>query len=332
MPNASSKELANLLNGDSTHPQLVVNNISSLTSADSSSVSFYSDKKLKEQLRTCQAGLMIMRKEDEADWQGPSIFVDDPYLAFAITANFFKERVSIDAEKHISTLVGKNSKIDKNVQLGPYVVIKENIVIEKLVTIDAHTTIGNNVFIGSGTRIHSQVTIGDNVKIGSNCEIFPGAAIGVDGFGYSQDKNNSWIKIPQIGSVIISDNVDIGSNTTVDRGALDDTIIKSGVKIDNQVQIGHNCIINENTIIAGCVGIAGSTVIGKNCKIGGAAMILGHLSVAENTTISPGTMITKTISNKGNKYTSIMPFLEHKEWLRFAVNIKKLDGRDDKKN
>jgi len=332
MPNASSKELANLLNGDSTHPQLVVNNISSLTSADSSSVSFYSDKKLKEQLSTCQAGLMIMRKEDAADWEGPSIFVDDPYLAFAITANFFKEKVSIVAEKHISALVGKNSKIDKNVQLGPYVVIKENIVIEKLVTIDANTTIGNNVFIGSGTRIHSQVTIGDNVKIGSNCEIFPGAAIGVDGFGYSQDKNNSWIKIPQIGSVIISDNVDIGSNTTVDRGALDDTIIKSGVKIDNQVQIGHNCIINENTIIAGCVGIAGSAVIGKNCKIGGAAMILGHLSVAENTTISPGTMITKTISNKGNRYTSIIPFLEHKEWLRFAVNIKKPDGIDDKKN
>ena len=125
--------------------------------------------------------------------------------------------------------------------------------------------------------------------------------------------------------------MDIGSNTTIDRGALDDTIIKSGVKIDNQVQIGHNCIINENTIIAGCVGIAGSAVIGKNCKIGGAAMILGHLSIAANTTISPGTMITKSISKEGSKYTSITPFLEHKEWLKFAANIKKLDGINDKK-
>ena len=332
MPNASSKELANLLNGVSTHPQLVVNNISSLTSADSNSVSFYSDKKLKDQLRTCKAGLMIMRKEDSGDWAGPSLYVDDPYLAFAITANFFKKRVNIVAGQHNSAFVGKNSKIDKNVYLGPYVVIKENIIIGKLVTIDANTTIGNNVSIGSGTRIHSQVTIGDNVKIGSNCEIFPGATIGVDGFGYSQDNDNNWIKIPQIGSVIISDNVDIGSNTSIDRGTLDDTIIKSGVKIDNQVQIGHNCIIKENTIIAGCVGIAGSAVIGKNCKIGGAAMILGHLSIAENTTISPGTMITKSITKEGNRYTSITPFLEHKEWLRFAANIKKLDGINDKKN
>ena len=332
MSTASSKELANLLNGASTHPELVVDNISSLISADSSSVSFYSDKKLKDQLKNCKAGLMILRKKDSDDWTGPSIFVDDPYLAFAIVANFFKKRVDVVTEHHKTALIGKNSKIDKNVYLGPYVVIKENIIIGKLVTIDANTTIGNNVSIGSGTRIHSQVTIGDNVKIGSNCEIFPGAAIGVDGFGYSQDNDNSWIKIPQIGSVIISDNVDIGSNTTIDRGTLDDTFIKSGVKIDNQVQIGHNCIINENTIIAGCVGIAGSAVIGKNCKIGGAAMILGHLSIAENTTISPGTMITKSIRKKGNRYTSITPFLEHKEWLRFAANIKKLDGIDDKKN
>jgi UDP-3-O-[3-hydroxymyristoyl] glucosamine N-acyltransferase len=331
MPNATSEELAKILNGVSTHPQLMVDNIASLTSALPSSVSFYSDKKLKSQLKACQAGLMILRKLDSKEWAGPSIFVEDPYLAFSIAANFFINKVRFVAGNHSSALIGKNSKIDKNVHLGPNVVIKENIVIGKLTTIEANTTIGANVSIGSGTRIHSQVTIGDNVKIGSNCEIFPGAAIGVDGFGYSQDKNNHWLKIPQIGSVKISDNVDIGSNTTVDRGALDDTIIKSGVKIDNQVQIGHNCIINENTIIAGCVGIAGSAIIGKNCKIGGAAMILGHLSIAENTTISPGTMITKSISKAGNRYTSITPFLEHKEWLRFAANIKKSGRIDDKK-
>jgi UDP-3-O-[3-hydroxymyristoyl] glucosamine N-acyltransferase len=326
MPNASSKELADLLNGASTHPEVVVNKISSLISANSSSVSFYSDKKLKDQLMKCEAGLMILRKEDSDDWTGPSIFVEDPYLSFAITADFFKKRIDIVAEHHNTALIGKNSKIEKNVHIGPYVVIKENINLGEFVTIEANTTIGANVIIGSGTRIHPQVTIGDNVIIGSNCEIFPGAAIGVDGFGYSQDKDSNWLKIPQMGSVIISDNVDIGSNSTIDRGALDNTIIKSGVKIDNQVQIGHNCIVNENTIIAGCVGIAGSAVIGRNCKIGGAAMILGHLSIAKNTTISPGTMITKSISKEGNKYTSITPFLEHKEWLRFAANIKKVDG------
>lgn len=332
MPNVSSKELADLLNGTSTDPHLVVDNISSLTSAVSSSVSFYSDKKLKNQLKSCQAGLMILRKEDAGEWAGPSIFVEDPYLSFAIIANFFKKRVKFVSGHHSSVVIGKNSKIHKDVYLGPYVDIKENVNLGKLVTIKGNTSIGANVSIGNETVIHSQVTIGDNVKIGSNCEIFPGAAIGVDGFGYSQNEKNCWIKIPQIGSVVVFDNVDIGSNTTIDRGALDDTIIKSGVKIDNQVQIGHNCIINENTIIAGCVGIAGSAVIGKNCKIGGAAMILGHLSIAANTTISPGTMITKSISKEGSKYTSITPFLEHKEWLKFAANIKKLDGINDKKN
>ena len=122
--------------------------------------------------------------------------------------------------------------------------------------------------------------------------------------------------------VVIHDNVDIGSNTTIDRGAIDNTIIKSGVKIDNQVQVGHNCYIDENTIIAGCVGIAGSTKIGKNCKIGGAAMILGHLQINDNITISPGTMITKSLNKSNSKYTAIMPFMEHKEWLKMATKLK----------
>ena len=158
--------------------------------------------------------------------------------------------------------------------------------------------------------------------IGKGCEIFSNASIGTDGFGYAQDSDHIWNKIPQMGSVVIMDNVDIGSNSTIDRGTIDNTIINSGVKIDNQVQVGHNCFIDENTIIAGCVGIAGSTKIGKNCKIGGAAMILGHLEIHDNITISPVTMITKSLNRSNNKYTAIMPFMEHKEWLKMATKLK----------
>jgi UDP-3-O-[3-hydroxymyristoyl] glucosamine N-acyltransferase len=163
----------------------------------------------------------------------------------------------------------------------------------------------------------------ENTRIGQNCTIFANATIGTDGFGYALDKNQ-WVKINQLGSVVIGNFVDIGSNTTIDRGALQNTIIEDGVKIDNQVQIGHNCIISKNTIIAGCVGIAGSTIIGEGCKIGGAAMILGHLNIERETTISPGTMIASSINKKGETYTGFFPFFEKKDWIKVTMFLKRL--------
>ncbi len=325
MSRITAKELSKLIDGVCSHPLIEVDNTSSISSANKTSVSFYTDKKYKEELKSSKAGLMILREADLVDWSGPSIIVKDPHLAFALTANFLIKKIYFSPFIHASVIVGENTKLDKNTQIAPFVSLSENVVIKELVCIGANTTIGSNVSIGKGTKIHSNVTIGNDVRIGANCEIFSGAVVGVDGFGYAQANDEKWVKIPQTGSVIIGDDVDIGANTCIDRGAIDDTIIMSGVKIDNLVQIGHNCIVNENTVIAGCVGIAGSAVIGKNCKIGGAAMILGHLSIADNTTISPGTMITKSINKAGKRYTSIIPFLEHSNWPRFAANIKKQD-------
>jgi len=325
MPQATAKELSILVDGKCSHPHVEVDNASSITSANQKSVSFYAEKKYRSQLKSSIAGLMILREGDSDDWSGPTIIVDDPYIAFALVSNFLIKKTDFSPDIHESLIVGENTKLDKNIRIAPYVVINESVVIESFVCIGSNSTIGANVSIGKGTRLHSNVTIGNNVTIGSNCEIFSGAVIGNDGFGYAQGINQKWIKIPQTGSVIIGDDVDIGANTSIDRGAINNTVIMSGVKIDNQVQIGHNCIINENTVIAGCVGIAGSAIVGKNCKIGGAAMILGHLNIADNTTISPGTMITKSITKGGKRYTSITPFLEHRNWLRFAANIKKQD-------
>jgi len=152
--------------------------------------------------------------------------------------------------------------------------------------------------------------------------------IGADGFGYA-NQEGVWVKIPQVGRVLIADNVDIGANTTIDRGALDDTVIEQGVKLDNLIQIGHNCVIGEHTVIAGCVGIAGSAKIGKRCRIGGAAMILGHLEIADNVTISPGSMITRSLK-KVDTYTALMPFQTHDEWLKTAANLRHLTELNEK--
>jgi UDP-3-O-[3-hydroxymyristoyl] glucosamine N-acyltransferase len=159
--------------------------------------------------------------------------------------------------------------------------------------------------------------------LGRRCKIAAGAVIGADGFGYAE-QNGVWVKIPQVGRVIIQDDVEIGANTTIDRGALDDTIIEQGVKLDNLIQIGHNCRIGAHTVIAGCVGIAGSAHIGKHCKIGGAAMILGHLEIADHVTISPGSMITRSLK-KSDTYTALMPFQTHGDWLKTAAQIRHMD-------
>ena len=299
-----------------------VNKISSLGNADQSSVSFFSGDGYLDDLKNTKAKVLVLKKEDARLWKGIAIYHPKPHLAFALLSSLFKPTKKKKYGVDKFSIQGKNTIIDPDCFIGPFSVLMDNVKIDSGVVIENNVSIGINVSIGKNTYIHPNVTIGDNVKIGTNCEIFPSASIGTDGFGYTEDDKGKWVKIPQSGSVVLHNNVDVGSNTVIDRGTIDNTIISSGVKIDNQVQIGHNCFIDEDTVIAGCVGVAGSASIGKKCKIGGAAMILGHLSIADNTTISPGTMITKTIKNTGKRYTSIAPFFEHDDWLKIAAKLK----------
>ena len=322
MGDITSEQLSLIIDGKCSKKNIIIDNFSSLKSSNKSSVTFFSDHKLLEDLKNTQAKIVILKEEDIALRKGDWIIVDDPYLAFSKVANFFLTKNVFKSSINSNVNIAEDSEISPDCYIGPFNSIGSKSIISKHVFISSNTSIGNNVTIGEGSKLHPNVTIGNDVVIGKNCEIFSNASVGTDGFGYAQDSNRVWNKIPQIGSVIISDNVDIGANTTIDRGAIDNTIIKSGVKIDNQVQVGHNCYIDENTIIAGCVGIAGSTRIGKNCKIGGAAMILGHLEINDNITISPGTMITKSLNKSNSKYTAIMPFMEHKEWLKLATKLR----------
>jgi UDP-3-O-[3-hydroxymyristoyl] glucosamine N-acyltransferase len=183
--------------------------------------------------------------------------------------------------------------------------------------------LGDGVSIGPGSQLYANVTVYSGCSIGKHCTLHSGAVIGADGFGYAEDQGR-WVKIPQVGRVIIGDDVEIGANTTIDRGALDDTVIEDGVKLDNLIQIAHNCHIGAHTVIAGCVGIAGSAKIGRHCRIGGAAMILGHLEIADGVTVSPGSMITKSL-RKIDTYTALMPFMPHQKWLKTAASIRHLE-------
>lgn len=327
MRDVTSGKLSLIIDGECSNKDTVIDNFSSLKASNESSITFFSDRKLIDDLKLTKAKVVILKKEDASLRDGESIIVADPYLAFSKVANFFIKKNPLKPSIHPSAIIAVCADISSDCYIGPFNTIGLKSKIKAQVFITSNVSIGKNVIIGEGSKLHPNVTIGDNVEIGKNCEIFSNASIGTDGFGYAQDLDSVWNKIPQIGSVVIQDNVDIGSNTTIDRGTIENTVINSGVKIDNQVQVGHNCYIDENTVIAGCVGIAGSTRIGKNCKIGGAAMILGHLEINDSITISPGTMITKSLNKSNSKYTAIMPFMEHSEWLKIAS---KLRGKDKK--
>jgi UDP-3-O-[3-hydroxymyristoyl] glucosamine N-acyltransferase len=313
------KKLGGELIGDTN---ILINSVASLESANKNSVSFFNNTKYLSLLKNTKAALVILDRKSSGHYAGARIVADNPYLYFAKISRLLNPIKILKKEIHKSAIIHSTCKLGRDIYIGPNVIIEENVSIANGVTIHGGVIIESDNVIGDNSIIHPNVVLKTNTIIGKNCTIYAGAVIGSDGFGYAKD-NDKWLAIPQIGKVVLGDNVDIGSNSTIDRGTLDDTIISSGVKIDNLVQIGHNCIIGENTIIAGCVGIAGSAKIGKNCAIGGAAMILGHLSITDNVTISPGSMITRSI-NKSGTYTALMPFQDHEAWLKTAAKIRRL--------
>jgi len=313
------KKLGGELIGDSN---ILINSVASLESAHKNSISFFNNPRYSDLLITTKAAVVIINRESLSFRSGVSIVIDNPYLYFAKVSQLLNPSKSLKKEVHKSAIIHPSCKLGLDIYIGPNVVIDENVSIDDGVVIHAGSMIEADSVIGKASVIHPHVVIKANTVFGKNCTLYAGCVIGSDGFGYAKD-DNKWLAIPQTGRVILGDNVDIGSNSTIDRGTLDDTIISSGVKIDNLVQIGHNCMIGENTIIAGCVGIAGSAKIGKNCAIGGAAMILGHLSITDNVTISPGSMITRSIKTSGT-YTALMPFQDHEAWLKTAAKIRRL--------
>jgi UDP-3-O-[3-hydroxymyristoyl] glucosamine N-acyltransferase len=229
---------------------------------------------------------------------------------------------------HPSAWVSPHAVISPTASIGPHVSIDAEAIIGDAVVIEAGTSVGRGVTIGDGSLIHANVSIYDYCVIGQRAIIHSGAVIGADGFGFANERG-AWIKIPQTGRVLIGDDVEIGANTSIDRGALADTIIENGVKLDNQIQIGHNCHIGEHTAMAGCVGVAGSAKIGKHCTFGGAAMVLGHLTIVDNVHISSGSMVSRSILEPG-QYTGFYPLAKNADWEKTAAIVRNLSGMREK--
>lgn len=313
-----------LLGDASTH----IVQVAPLGTAQRGQVSFVSSPKYQRELSaTCASAVIVGRELAEAT-SLPRIVCDNPYAYFAhVTALLNPPYVfpsMVDSEASVST----SASLAEDVYVGPKAVIEAGASIGAGARIGAGSYVGRNVRIGAGSLLYANCTIYHDCEIGERVIMHSGSVIGADGFGMAMD-GGRWVKIQQIGRVLIGNDVEIGANTTIDRGALDDTIIEEDVKLDNQIQIGHNCTIGAHTAIAGCVGIAGSVRIGRYCRIGGSAMIIGHLEIADNVEISAGTLVPKSIREPG-KYTAVYPLSEHVEWSRNASLVRHLKELRDR--
>lgn len=308
-------------------PKAEIRRVSTLQDARPGDISFLANRQYARYLPGTQATAVILEEKDLDDCPTHAIVVDDPYLAYARIAQqivggaFEKTHSGISEQANIDP----GADISSGASIGPFSVISAGAVIESDVEIGAHTYIGRDVHIRQGTIIYPNVTLYDGTIIGERTIIHSGVVIGSDGFGIAMDRSaGKWIKVPQVGKVQIGNDVEIGANTTIDRGAIGDTIIGDNVKLDNQIQIGHNVRIGESTAIAGCVGIAGSTRIGKHCLIGGGAGIAGHIELVDKVVVSGMTMVTKSILKPG-MYSSGMPARENRQWRKNLARFNNLE-------
>jgi UDP-3-O-[3-hydroxymyristoyl] glucosamine N-acyltransferase len=290
--------------GDS---RTLIHQVGSLEHAAAGQISFLSSSKHASSLSATRAAAVILAPENEALTALPRIVCDAPYAYFARVSQLFNRMTSQEPGVHPSAVVAKSAKLGKSVSIG------------------AGCVIGEDVTIGDDSCLYPRVVIYPGCSVGKRVILHAGVVIGADGFGIAPEEGR-WVKIPQIGGVRIGDDVEIGANTTVDRGALDDTVIEDGAKLDNQIQVGHNVRIGAHTAIAACTGIAGSADIGRHCTIGGAAMIHGHIKIADHVHVSAGTLISRSLAKPGT-YTGIYPFDEHQAWKRSAAQLRRLAKR-----
>lgn len=302
--------------------------VATLESAQAEHITFLASGKYRAQLSATHAGAVILGAADAGATSLPRIVCDNPYLYFARVSTLLNPAPQLLPGIHPSAVVGVGAQIDSTAHIGPHVTIGAGARVGARCVIMAGCSIGENTALGEDVLFYPRVVVYHDCVLGKRMIAHSGVVIGADGFGMAQD-GERWLKIPQIGRVVIGDDVEIGANTTVDRGALDDTVIEDGVKLDNQIQVAHNVRIGAHTAIAGCVGIAGSATIGKHCRIGGSAGILGHLQIADNVDISSFTLVNKSIRESGS-YTGIFPFSKDDKWRKNAAHLRHLDGLADK--
>lgn len=323
------QQIVEKLGGELSGPAdaVAVCQVAPLERATSSEIGFVAHAKYRAALSSTGAGAVIVPPSLRDATSLPRIVVKDPYLYFAQVAQLLNPPEQVAAGIHPSAVV--LSVVPASVSIGPLVFVGEDCVLGDEVVIGAGCVVERGCSLGSGTVLHAKVTVYTETSIGSRCSIHSGAVIGSDGFGFARRPDGSWEKIPQIGRVLIGDDVEIGANTTIDRGALDDTIIGNGVKLDNLIQIAHNCQVGDHTAMAAFAGMAGSSKLGKRVMVGGQAGIMGHIEVGDDVVVSARSFMSKSTSDKG-VFTSAIPSQPHQEWMRNAVHLRHLNEMADR--
>ncbi len=320
------RQFGGTFSGDGKHE---VTGFATLENADANQLSFLTNPRYKSQLLNCQAAAILIAPKDAAQFDDKVAarlwVVKNPYVLFARIAQYFlsANQPSRQQGVHASAVVDPSARIDLSAWVGPKAVIGSGTVIAGQVEIGAGCVIGNDAEVGEGSKLYPNVTVYDDCVIGKRAIFHSGAVIGADGFGFAKD-NQSWVKIPQTGRVIIGDDVEIGANTTIDRGALEDTVIGNDVKLDNQIQIAHNVRIGDHTAIAGCVAVAGSVVIGQRCTIAGGVRIVGHISLVDDVHVTATTLVTHSLHQPG-VYSGAFPVDTHDNWQKNAAALKTLN-------
>ena len=302
--------------------------VGTIDGADATTITFLANPRYRAALAQSRAGAVIVGEKDRDITTRPRIVAANPYAYFARVAQLFSVVPAPAPGVHASAVVHAGARVSPTASIAEFVSIGAATEIGDGVVIGPGCSIGENVVIGAGSHLAARVTIYHGCRIGARANIHAGVVVGADGFGFAPDftgDTGSWVKIPQTGRVVIGDDCEIGANTTIDRGAIDDTVIGNDVKLDNQIQVGHNCRIGDHTVIAGATAIAGSTRIGKRVMIGGAAGIIGHLDICDGAIVSAMTLVTKSITEAGT-YTGALPMMKHEDWLKNAVHLRRLDA------
>ena len=317
------------LHGDAA---TAISKIGPLDAADAATLSFLANPRYRAQLPVSLAGCVIVAPEfaELAAARGAAIITPDPYLYFARLTQWWVSRTRpvVPASIHPSAVIDVSAQLAEGVAVGPLAVIEADVMIGAGARIGAHCVLERNAVVGAGSRLAARVTLGHDCRIGERCIVHSGVVIGADGFGFAPTQGR-WEKIEQLGAVVIGNDVEIGANTCIDRGALGDTVLEDGVKLDNLIQIGHNVHVGAHTAMAGCAGVAGSATIGAHCTVGGGAIILGHLSLVDHVHVSAATVISRSINQPG-QYSGVFPFDENSNWEKNAATLRQLHAMRDR--
>lgn len=309
------------LRGD---PELPIEGVATLARAEPGQLAFLANTRYRGQLADSQASLVVLRAEDAEAAPGAVLIAKDPYTAFAKMAALFDTKPVRTPGIHPSAVIDPSARIAAGAHIGPFVTVGAHSVIGEGCIVGPGCVIGDDCTLGEGSELIARVTLVTRVRLGKRVLIHPGAVIGADGFGLAMDSGH-WIKVPQLGGVVVGDDCEIGANTTIDRGALDDTVLEEDVRLDNQIQIGHNVRIGAHTAMAGCSAAAGSARIGRYCLIGGAAGVLGHLEICDRVVITAMSLVTSSITEPG-EYSSGTPLTDNRTWRKNAARFKQLDA------